>query len=29
MSTGMKGVIVLHLEYDDTFQTYSHCDLTV
>jgi hypothetical protein len=47
MSTGMKGVIVLHpfhtflivtslyevcierMEYDDTFHTFSYCDLTV
>jgi hypothetical protein len=26
---GMKGVIVLHSEYDDTFHTSAHCDLTV
>jgi hypothetical protein len=35
MSRGMKGVIVLYevfvegMEYDDTFHTYPHCDLTV
>jgi hypothetical protein len=29
MRIGLKGVIVLQMEYDDTFHTCAHCDLIV